>query len=66
LKATLGEPKLLKDTLLHVPLTIDIPKGTPPMARLDTQQSDEARVVLSTGLADVPEMVISVRFAVER
>ena len=36
---------VLKDTLVHVPLIIEIPKGTPPMARLDTQQSDEARVV---------------------
>ena len=66
LKATLGEPKRLKDTLVHVPLVIEIPPGTPPMARLDTQQNDEARIVLKTNQPDVPEMIIPVRFAVER
>ena len=64
--ATIGEPKRLKDTLVHVPLVIEIPKGTPPMARLDTQQNDEARVVLKSSTPDAPEMVIQVRFAVER
>ena len=64
--ATIGEPKRLKDTLVHVPLVIEIPKGTPPMARLDTHQNDEARVVLKSSTPDAPEMVIQVRFAVER
>lgn len=66
LVATLGEPKRLRDTLVHVPLVIAIPPGTPPMARLDTQQSDEARVVLRTNRPDAQEMIIPVRFAVER
>jgi hypothetical protein len=64
--AKLGEPRRLKDTLMHVPLVVEIPKGTPPMARLDTAQSDEARVVLKTTMPEVPEMVLQVRFAVER
>jgi hypothetical protein len=66
LVAKLGEPKKVKDTLIHVPLVIEIPPGTPPMARLDIDQHDEARVVLKTSLPDVPEMVLGVRFAVER
>jgi hypothetical protein len=66
LKATLGEPKKIKDGLVHVPLTIAVPPGTPPMARLDIDQHDEARVVLKTTLPDVPEMVLGVRFAVEK
>jgi len=66
LRATLGEPKRVKDTLVHVPLVIEVPPGTPPMARLDIDQHEEALVVLETTLPDVPEMVLSVRFAVER
>jgi hypothetical protein len=66
LKATLGEPKKVSDTLVHVPLTVEIPPGTPPMARLDIDQHDEARIVLKTNLPDVPEIVLGVRFAVER
>jgi hypothetical protein len=64
--ATLGEPKRLKETLVHIPLVIEIPPGTPPMARLDTEQSDEGRVVIKTTDADVDQMVLGVRFAVER
>lgn len=66
LLAKLGEPQKIKPTLVHVPLTVEIPKGTPPMARLNTQQSDEAKIVLKTNYPGVPEMVIGVRFAVER
>ena len=66
LVAKLGEPKKIKDTLVHVPLEIEIPPGTPPMARLDIDQHDEARVVLKTTHPDVPEMVLGVRFAVEK
>lgn len=62
----LGEPKKVKDTLTHVPMTVEIPRGTPPMARLDIDQHDEARIVLKTNLPDVPEIVLGVRFAVER
>lgn len=66
LKATLGVPKKVGDSLVHVPLTVEIPPGTPPMARLDIDQHDEARIVLKSSLPDVPEIVLQVRFAVER
>ena len=66
LAAKLGEPKKVKDSLVHVPLEIEIPSGTPPMARLDIDQHDEARVVLKTNQPGIPEMVLGVRFAVER
>jgi hypothetical protein len=66
LKAKLGEPKKVKDGLVHVPLEIEIPAGTPPMARLDIDQHDEARVVLKTNQPDIPEVVLGIRFAVER
>jgi hypothetical protein len=66
LKVTLGEPKKLKDTLLHVPLEIEVPAGTRPMVRLDSIQGDAAKVVLSTTHPTVKELTFSVRFAVER
>jgi hypothetical protein len=66
LMARLDEPKKVKDSLMHVPLEIEIPPGTPPMARLDIDQHDEARVVLKTNQPGIPEMVLGVRFAVER
>ncbi|MGD9632977.1 MAG: DUF1573 domain-containing protein [Pirellulales bacterium] len=66
LKATLGESKKVGDSLVHLPLTVEIPPGTPPMARLDIDQHDEARIVLKSSLPDVPEIVLQVRFAVER
>ena len=54
LVAKLGEPKRIKDELVHVPLVIEIPPGTPPMARLDIDQHDEARVVLKTTIPTCP------------
>jgi hypothetical protein len=66
LKVTLGEPKQLKDTLLHVPLEVEVPPGTPPMARLSTVQGEAAKVVLKTSHPTVKELTFSVRFAVER
>lgn len=66
LHATVGAPNVFKPTLVHVPLVIEIPPGTPPMARLDTQQHDEARITLETTHPDAPQMVLGVRFAVER
>jgi Protein of unknown function (DUF1573) len=66
LVAKLGEPKRVKESLVHVPLAIEIPPGTPPMARLDIDQHDEALVVITTDDPALPEMVLGVRFAVEK
>jgi len=66
LVATLGEPRQLKASLVHVPLRIEIPPGTHPMVRLHTAQSDEGRVTIKTSLPEAPELVLSVRFSVER
>jgi len=66
LKVTLGEPKKLKDTLVHVPVDIQIPAGTRPMVRLDTAQGEAARIVFSTTHPKIKELSLSVRFAVER
>jgi|tagenome__1003787_1003787.scaffolds.fasta_scaffold20789380_1 hypothetical protein len=66
LKVTLGEPKKLKDTLVHVPVTIAIPPGTRPMVHLDTVQGEAGRVVFSTSHPKIKELSLAVRFAVER
>jgi hypothetical protein len=66
LKVKIGEPKRLSDVLMHVPVEIEIPAGTRPMVRLPTAQSEPGRVVLSTTHPKVKELVLGVRFAVER
>jgi hypothetical protein len=65
-KVTLGEPKKLKDTLVHVPVDIEIPPGTRPMVHLDTAQGEAGRIVFSTTHPKIKELSLSVRFAVER
>jgi len=64
--AKLGEPKRVKPDLVHVPLTIELPPGMPPMARLNIDQHDEARVILKTNRPETPEIVLGVRFIVEK
>jgi len=66
LVARLGERKQLKPTLVHLPLVVEIPPGTPPMVRLDTDQSDGGRIKLKTTHPDAPELVLRVQFTVER
>jgi hypothetical protein len=66
LVATLGAPRRLKKGLLHVPLTVEVPAGTRPMARLAIPQSEPGKIVLKTNLADQPELVVRVGFTVER
>jgi Protein of unknown function (DUF1573) len=66
LSATIGEPKKLSDGLFSVPLTVEIPIGTQPMIRTDTAQGEAGRIVLTTTHPKVKELVLGVRFSVER
>jgi hypothetical protein len=66
LKVTIGQPKRLNDKLAHVPMEIEIPAGTRPMARLGTSQGEEARIVLTTTHPTMKELAVPVRFAVGR
>ena len=66
LKVTLGKPVHLKDTLVHVPVNIEIPVGTHPMVHLDTAQGEAGRIVFSTTHPKIKELSLPVRFAVER
>jgi len=66
MKVTIGQPKKLRDNLVHVPVEIEIPAGTRPMVHLDTSQGDAGRIVFSTTHPKVKELSLGVRFAVER
>ena len=59
MKVTLGEPKKLKDTLVQVPVEIEIPPGTRPMVHLDTAQGEAARIVFSTTQPKIKELAIA-------
>jgi hypothetical protein len=45
---------------------IEVPAGTRPMVRLGTAQGEEGRVVIKTTHPTIKELVLGVRFAVER
>ena len=65
LKATLGERKSLNDQLMHAPLLLELPAGTPSMARVGEPASSDAVVLLKTNHPKVSEVQIRVHFRVE-
>ena len=72
LKVSLGEPKEIREQLVHVPLIVEIPPGTRPMVRIATPTGEEADahkgdgvIVLKTTHPDTSEMRLLVRFSVE-
>jgi hypothetical protein len=72
LKVTLGEPKQMSDSLVHVPMTVEIPAGTRQMVRISKITGDEestdkgdGEIVLSTTHPDTTEVRLKVRFSVE-
>jgi hypothetical protein len=48
-----------------IPLTIQIPKGSPPASHLGPTQEKLGRITLKTTHPDVPELQILLRFAIE-
>jgi hypothetical protein len=66
LKVKIGDPKKVKDALVHVPIEIAVPPGTRPMVHLDTAQGEGGRVILSTTHPKIKELSLGVHFAVER
>ncbi|HEX3997992.1 MAG TPA: DUF1573 domain-containing protein [Pirellulales bacterium] len=65
LKATVGKLQKLKADVGRVPLTIEIPPGTPSEDHLGTPIAPLARIFLDTGLPDNKQMQILVRYAIE-
>ena len=66
LKVTVGEPKPLADSpVIKIPLTIEVPPGSPPVNYLGTEANKSAEVVLETTHPQAKQIKLYVRFAVE-
>jgi hypothetical protein len=65
LKATLGEAQKLRDRLVRVPLTIEVPPGTRPMARMGEDQGGEGEIVLATTHPGTSSIRLRVYFTVQ-
>jgi hypothetical protein len=72
LKVSLGEPREIREQLVHVPLVVEIPAGTRPMVRIAKPSGEEAEthkgdgvIVLKTTHPDTSEVRLLVRFSVE-
>lgn len=65
LKATVGERQLINDQLAHLPLIVEIPKGSPPMVRTGEPASTDAQVVLKSNHPHASEVQLRVHFTVE-
>jgi len=65
LKATLGERRLINDRQVHMPLVVELPKGTPPMVRTGEPASTDAKIVLKSNNPKASEIRLRVHFTVE-
>lgn len=65
LKAKVTEVKQMPGDLRHVDLSVSIPKGTRPMARLGGDLGKEGEIVLKTGHPVTPEFKLRVAFIVQ-
>lgn len=73
LKVTLSEPRKVREQVVHVPMTIEVPVGTQPMNHLNTGYDSETgkydypegRIRISSTLPSTPEIELRVRFAIE-
>ncbi|HVW36389.1 MAG TPA: DUF1573 domain-containing protein, partial [Pirellulales bacterium] len=65
MKVTHGTIRELNDgSVIMVPLTIEIPKGTPSMNHMGSGQGKWAEITIPTDNADLPPVKIMVQFAV--
>jgi hypothetical protein len=66
LKVKLGQPSEINEgAAVRVPLTIDIPAGSPPTNCLGSEQGRLGEIILETTHPQVPKLRILVRFAIE-
>ena len=66
LEVELGEPKVLRDDLAHVPLIVRVPKGSPPEIRNGSGLGEPGRVVIKTNHPLNPEISFGVRYVIKR
>lgn len=65
LKASLGEPKVIRDNFVQIPLTVDIPPGSRPVVMMGEDQGGEGEIILSTTHPETPEVRLKVVFMVK-
>jgi hypothetical protein len=65
LKASLGDRKTMRENLIWIPLTIEIPAGTRPMVRAGEDQGGEGEIVLATTHPTTSEVRLRVLFTVQ-
>lgn len=65
LKVAVGESRQMGEELQHVPLTIELPPGSPPMVRSGEPISSDAHVVLRSTHEEMPDVRLRVQFTVE-
>lgn len=65
LEVEIGEPKQLREDLVHVPLVVRIPKGLPPAIRNGTGLGEAGRVVLKSNHPVNPEISFGVTFVIK-
>ena len=66
LKVSLGQrSEINKGAVVQIPLTIDVPKDSPPMNYLGSEQGGLGEIILETAHPQVPKLRILVRFAIE-
>jgi hypothetical protein len=66
LRVSLGQPiEINKGAVVEVPLSVDIPQGSPPANHLGSEQGKLGEIILETTHPQVPKLKILVRFAIE-
>jgi len=66
LQVEVGQPQEVEERpLVQVPLTIRVPKGSPPASYLGSDLAGLGRITIKTNHPKVPELIIYVRFAVQ-
>jgi hypothetical protein len=65
LKVSLGEPKVIRDNFVQIPLTVDIPPGSRPIVMMGEDQGGEGEIILSTNHPQTPEVRLKVAFMVK-
>jgi len=65
LKVSLGEPKVIRDNFVQIPLTVDISPGSRPVVMMGEDQGGEGEIILSTSHPQTPEVRLKVAFMVK-
>jgi archaellum component FlaG (FlaF/FlaG flagellin family) len=65
LKVTLGEPKVIRDNFVQIPLSVDIPPGARPIVMMGEDQGGEGEIILSTTHPQTPDVRLKAAFVVK-